>query len=331
LIKTVIDFKDIITLQINRQNRGAFKHWVKPSVTLILCAVIILKVDWAAAGRSLVQANWVVLIIIFAWMILNVVISTVKWKMLLAVHQIKYQFGRLLTYYFTATFLNNFLPGTIGGDAYRILKTFNTNGRKTGAVVSVFMERLTGILALSMLGFGGAIIGFSRTGDDISRLVIIGGLLGIAITVLGSLSGKLFKKPLRQLAHKLLPKIARDNIGIFEDYRHHLRVIFMVLLLSFLFQFCLIFYRLLLVHSVGATIPMFDMAVVVAVSTIVALIPISLNGIGLLDGSFIYLMTHYHVNYEQAFLVMLLIRLLNFPLGLIGGLFYLSDHVSFKP
>jgi len=331
LIKAFIDFKNIITLQIRKQNKDAFKRRVKLLVTLLLCAVIILKVDWTAAGRALVQANWVMLIIIFAWMLLNVVISAVKWKMLLAVHQIKYQFGQLLKYYFTATFLNNFLPSTIGGDAYRILKTFSTNGRKTGAVIAIFMERLIGILALSVLGFGGAIIGFSQTGDDISRLVIIGGLLGIATTVFGGLSGKLLKKPLRQLAHKLLPQIARDNIGIFEDYRHQFRVIFMVLLLSFLFQFCLISYRLLLVHSVGATIPMFAMAVVIVVSTIVALIPISINGIGLLDGSFIYLMTHYHVNYEQAFLVMLLIRLLNFPLGLIGGLFYLSDDASFKP
>jgi hypothetical protein len=60
-------------------------------------------------------------------------------------------------------------------------------------------------------------------------------------------------------------------------------------------------------------------------STLIANIPISINGIGLMDGSFIYLISKFGVDYDAAIIVMLIQRGLTIAVSLFGGIFYLSD------
>ncbi len=66
----------------------------------------------------------------------------------------------------------------------------------------------------------------------------------------------------------------------------------------------------------------------VSLSTLVSLLPISINGIGLLDGSFIYVLQSFHVGYEQALLVIILVRLLSYLQSLLGGIFYFFEKKS---
>ena len=297
---------------------------------MALCAVIIVKVNWHETWRALYQANWFMLIIVLIGMIVNVFTSTLKWKILLSIHKITINFSQLLKYYFTATFFNNFLPSTIGGDGYRILKTFNNSVSKAGAITSVFIERLTGIMALMIIGFLAGMIGYVKTGNDISRLVVIGGLVGIVLLIVLSLILKITKNPLKRLLRKIVPPKFSGVTEQLKEYNHQNQKIVQVILLSFLFQLSLLFYRLLLVYAVGASISIANLAVAIALSTFIALAPISINGLGLLDGSYIYLLTNFHVDYEQAFIVMILIRVLNVSLGLMGGVFYFFDKKTLR-
>jgi len=303
---------------------------MKLLITIILCAVILWKVDWGETWQALQQTNLIILCAVFVGMILNVLASTLKWKILLSIHGIQFKFSQLYKYYFTASFFNNFLPSTIGGDGYRIYKTFKNPVSKAGAFTSVFIERITGISALMFIGFIGGIVSYLQTGNEIARLVVFGGSLGLGILILFVLTIKFTASPLKRLGNKILPKRFEGIAEHLKDYKHNNRKILIVILLSLFFQLFLLFYRLLIIYAVGASISIVNLAVVVALSTIVALVPISINGIGLLDGSFIYLLANFNVGYEQAFIVMILIRLLNFPLGLIGGVFYFFDKKTLR-
>ena len=317
-------------MSLTARNYHSLLFVIKLSITIALCAVILWKVDWRETWHALQQTNLIILCTVFAGMILNVLVSTLKWKILLSIHGIQFKFSQLCKYYFTASFFNNFLPSTIGGDGYRIYKTFKNPISKAGAFTSVFIERITGISALMFIGFIGGIISYLKTGNEISRLVVFGGSLGLGILIIFFLAMKFTATPLKRLGSKILPKRFQGVTEHLKDYKHNHRKILMVILLSLFFQLFLLFYRLLIIYAVGSTISIANMAVVVALSTIVALVPISINGIGLLDGSFIYLLVTFNVGYEQAFIVMILIRLLNFPLGLIGGIFYFFDKKSLR-
>lgn len=303
---------------------------LKLLMTIGLCAVIFWKVDWRGTWNALQHTNLLILIVVFAGMILNVFISSLKWKILLSIHLIRFELGQLYKYYFTASFFNNFLPSTIGGDSYRIYKTFRNPTSKAGAVTSVLVERITGILALMFIGFIGGIVSYLQTGNEISRIVVVIGLFvsGILISIVLVLIFSV--SPLQRLIRKYLPSKIKKIVEHFGDYRSNLSKTFIVASLSLFFQFFLLCYRFLLIYAVGASVSIFDLAVVVAVSTIIALAPISLNGIGLLDGSFIYLLVGFGVSYEHAFIVMLLIRALSFLLSFVGGVFYFFDRKSLQ-
>jgi uncharacterized protein (TIRG00374 family) len=303
---------------------------VKVTITLILSALIVWKVDWQETLRALGETNIIILGLVFAGMVLNVFSSALKWKIILSIHGISFPFNQLYKYYFTSSFFNNFLLSTIGGDAYRIYKTYKNPVSKTGAFAAVLVERITGIIALLLLGYLGAIIGYIRTDNDISRIVTFGGTLGIFVFMVSILTLIFMGGSIKQFFVKIVPQKYHRLGDILQDYRRNYRKTAMITLLSLSFQFFLVIYRMLLIYAVGATISVADLAVVIALSTVVALAPISINGLGLLDGSYIYLLTQFNVGYEQAFVVMILIRLLTFTLSLIGGIFYLFDRRSLQ-
>jgi uncharacterized membrane protein YbhN (UPF0104 family) len=109
------------------------------------------------------------------------------------------------------------------------------------------------------------------------------------------------------------------------DYRRQPGRTITVMLVSVGYQLFLLAYRSLLVFAVARGMSIFDLAVVLSISTFVALIPISINGYGLLDGSMIFLLVKYGLGFNEAVVVMILTRALNLPLTLLGGLIYLSD------
>jgi glucose uptake protein GlcU len=60
----------------------------------------------------------------------------------------------------------------------------------------------------------------------------------------------------------------------------------------------------------------------------VAMLPISINGIGLAEGSFAYLISKFGVSYETGIIVMILSRVLAVLISLLGGIFYFKDKPS---
>jgi hypothetical protein len=192
------------------------------------------------------------------------------------------------------------------------------------------MERITGLLALLLLGYIGTIVVYAKSGDEIARIGLIIGSIGFGLLMVFFFAFNLKPSLFCELIRKYSPKKFRPAIAHMQDYYDKTPKTVLVLILSLFFQFVLVCNRLLLVVAVGESLSIFQLAIAITVSTVIALVPISLNGIGLLDGSFIYLLVHFGIGYEQALLVMVLIRALAIPLSLFGGIFYFLDKRSFK-
>jgi uncharacterized protein (TIRG00374 family) len=259
-------------------------------------------------------------------MLLSNAVSALKWKILLDIHGINYPLSKLTAYYLTGGFFSNFLPGMVGGDGYRIYKTMQNPHSKTGAVISVFTERVFGMMTLLFLGFCGAIVSFSIAGDDISKLGVIFGGIGLLTSFLFI---SLFSNRRIQfwaLKKPRIPQKIRRFIEHLDDYRSNKAKFLKFILSSILFYILLFLNRLILIYALGESCSVFSLALVVMISNVVAQLPISLNGIGLLDGSFIYLLTQYGVTYESAIMVMVLHRMLLILISFIGAFLYYTDR-----
>lgn len=299
---------------------------IKFVVTLALCILIFRNVDWHLTWLALRQTSPFVLAVVFIGMILNVTTSAFKWKILLALHGIQYKLLLLFRYYLIGSFFNNFLPSTIGGDGYRLYKTLTNPVSKAGAVAAIFVERITGLLALIVIGYLGAVVSYFHSGNEIAGFVVFWGSWGVVLCFCILFIIQFIPISTKQQIRGVLPRKLSNTLGFLSDYRGNLGTIVAVILLSFFFQiFLLILYCLLLMEVAGRYVSIFDVSVAVSLSTLISLLPLSINGIGLLDGSFIYVLKSFHVGYEQAVIVMILMRLLGYLQSLIGGVLYFFE------
>ena len=129
-------------------------------VTALACALILRNILWAEVVEGIGQIDAFQTVIVFGVVLLSIPISAYKWKIILEIHGIHFNFLTLQRYYFIAMFLNNFLPTSIGGDAYRVYKTMNNPTSKSCAVLAVALERVSGLAALAVLTYVGGIVGW---------------------------------------------------------------------------------------------------------------------------------------------------------------------------
>jgi uncharacterized protein (TIRG00374 family) len=256
-----------------------------------------------------------------------VTISAYKWQQLLAVHDIHYRLGQLQRWYLIATSLNNFLPTSIGGDGYRVYKTLKNPKAKSCAVLAIFVERVTGLMALLLLGYFAAFASFVRDNDELSSGFVMLGTVGIVAGLFGGwvfvrwrLAEKLAKK-------KFCPRVVASLVHIMGDFGQQSRRVVLVCAISFFFQATYILSYWLIIRALGSTTELGHLTIAVAMAQTVALLPISLGGLGLLDASFMYVMHHYGLSLEIGLSTVLVSRVLTLPLILLGGGFYvLGDN-----
>ena len=85
--------------------------------------------------------------------IINYLFSSVRWKYLILSKNVGVLY--LIRLYFIGSFFNNFLPTSIGGDAYKVVKLGDRLGSKADAFTATFLERFIGMLALLVISIYG--------------------------------------------------------------------------------------------------------------------------------------------------------------------------------
>ncbi len=316
--------------------RKRWMFWVKLVITVGLLAWIILAVDWYEVMQHMVLLSWWVVAVVLVIWTGCVFGSAMKWQQLLAVHGAHYRLWTLSRWYFIGFFLGQFLPSMIGGDAYRVYKTLDNPAGKTSAVLAIFVERATGMLALLAMGWAAALVLLLRTGDTLAMwLVYLGG--GAALAGVATLAVMMrFKLLGRAARHRRCPGKVRVLIERSWEYREHPLRMAYVGLLSFLFHGSRVFLYALLFWAIAEPEGVMEITIVMAVTTVISMLPISLNGYGLVDGSFIYMMAAYSsadtaTATAAATTVMVLVRVTTIPVAMIGGVFYFSETGAKSP
>lgn len=305
---------------------------LKLLVTVTLCIWLIWRADWSNVLAAFHHIGVPLIATALVMMTLNVTISAYKWQLLLSIHRVPFEFLTLHRYYFIAMFFNNFLPSTIGGDSYRVIKTMDNQRSRSSAVIAVLMERLTGMAALLLLGYLSALVEYSRQGDELSATVVTIGSVGLVLGI-----PAIWMIMTRGLPGSWRPtgKFIAPLTHIIEhasDYRLDPARSLKVIAVSFLFQlYSSIPCYLLLHYGAQVDCSFFEVLIVMAMVNVLAVLPISINGIGVVDGAFVYLMGRYNVPYEAALAVMMIMRALVVPMSLVGAVFYFMDRRVTSP
>jgi len=95
--------------------------------------------------------NWFFFISSFLLAIVMLMVSCMKWKVLLDASGQRLNYFTLMRIYLIGYFFSNLLPSTVGGDVIRSYYVGRLIDNQASAATSVFLERFTGMLFLLVL------------------------------------------------------------------------------------------------------------------------------------------------------------------------------------
>lgn len=131
------------------------KKQTKFAIKLIIClafiAWIVFVVDWREVWLHLQKIRlWQIIFYFFVY-IAGILISAKKWAWLAKIKAIHFPFSHFFKLYFSATFINNFLPSFIGGDTFKAYQIGKKDKKYPEAFSTVVIDRITGLLGAMIL------------------------------------------------------------------------------------------------------------------------------------------------------------------------------------
>jgi len=235
---------------------------------------------------------------------------------------------------FIGFFFNNFLPTSFGGDAVKAYYAGKKANRKAGGFAGVFMDRVLAMIPFTLLPAIAVTCMANKIGNKgltITVYLLLAGCVVFLWLLLHKSTAKYLAFILEPFKTKVWYDKIRNGYGYLNVYKHHKSVVAQSFMLSVLAQVCAIvstyfFAKAIGVEDVGVGI----FFVVVPVVWVMTLIP-SLNGLGVREGGFVYLLKSY-MPHEQAFAISIIILASLAVFGLIGGIIYSfkKSHFTFK-
>lgn len=261
--------------------------------------------------------------LIFLFILLSVIVSGIKWHALLPINKIS--IVKITRIFNIGLFFNNFLPSSIGGDGMRIYLVNKEGVRKSTSASSVILDRLFASLTLAGLGFFSSI--FATHFNLLAFLMFTFLLLLVAILITLILKGWIpgfINKRESIIKNKLL-----SFIDAAKEIKSNKRAIIKNLFLGAIFQILVALVIGAIFYGLGFNIPGFiDLIYISTATSVLAMVPLGLNGYGLREGAYIYLLSTYGYTISQALSISVIFAVMVSIFSFLGGLDYALAHIS---
>ncbi|NDJ35135.1 MAG: flippase-like domain-containing protein [Chloroflexi bacterium] len=249
----------------------------------------------------------------------SVLIRAARWRVMLRPMDIDVGLFELARLYLLGFFWDTFLPSGFGGDVVKAIELSRRSSQTEQAVTSVVAERLVGLLGTSLIAL--VVVLIPPMLVPLWVLAVIGGV-SLAILV----GGALLRADLLDWLADHLPFLRRvtghKTVRKFDAAlkAYDMRTIAAGVLTSLPFTGALVLVNYLLGLSLGMDIPIAYYLVFVPVVSIVNLLPLSFNGIGVREYMYNLLFgTIVGVGAGQPVALAILFNILRIGVGLLGG------------
>jgi len=125
---------------------------IRLGISSVLLGWVGWKTDWGKFGEafsSLRLELWLAAVGLFA---LAQTISARRWQIITRALGFNQTMGQLTRLYFIGTYFSMLMPTSVGGDVVRAWYLDNRSGRRLKAFLSVFLDRLSGLMVLLAIG-----------------------------------------------------------------------------------------------------------------------------------------------------------------------------------
>jgi len=284
------------------------------------------NMDLTLFFRDLKRVNPYVILFVAIFFICLQAVSAFRWSIILH-KDVDVPYRKLLAIYFIGMFFNNFLPTMVGGDIIKGLYLYRESKKGGVSVASIFMDRYSGFSALIIITTIAFITGYSLIkGTTLTGFLIflIGGYTAASLVI--------WVGPLHSWAMRILAKIHFYGINHKVDalyktlmgYKGHKDILVKILLISFVVQAGVIVGYYILAHSLGIDVKLAYFFFFIPLATVITMVPITVGGLGIREGAFVYLFTMVGATKAQAISLSLIWYAVMVVVSMIGGIAFIK-------
>jgi uncharacterized membrane protein YbhN (UPF0104 family) len=284
--------------------------------SVALLAFLAWRTDWSQVAGTLRQLHWTRWLLGVGLYAATQVVSSLRWQLLARPLGFGQPLVRFVRLYFVGMFFNLVLPTSVGGDVVRAWYLAETTRRRSAAFVSVLLERSSGLLVLIALACLATLYVPPQLPAWIPR--------GVWFVTAAAFAGVL-TFPLAVRASNRLSRF-RPVVETARAYLRRPGLLLGTTLLSVVVQLANVVLVWLLGEALGVSVPALYYGVLVPVVTLLTLLPISLNGMGVREGATIFLLAPFQVTAAQALTLAFAWFATFTAASLAGVVFYLMGH-----
>ena len=299
--------------------RKRMKKWfivaVKVSISVFLITVLIANINWGEVWYYFLMTDiWFVgLSIVFY--VIGLMISACKWQRMAQYLSFDHKTAFYLHTYVFGTFLNNFFPSFLGGDAYRIIALGKDERRIKDASTTIVVDRLSGLYATMIL----AVIWGMLNIDRIMHNGLTSWLL-MGVVVCTICGGVVLVVPITRnvIAQKFFPKIIVTYVRDVSRFRDGAisRVVLVYAVIFTIVGVACSNYMLFL--AMGVEISIKDFMSVIFLASIVSAIPVTIGNIGTKEWAYVLLFGIFGVSGSAAIAIVILSRALQMGVSVVA-------------
>jgi uncharacterized protein (TIRG00374 family) len=305
-------------------NRKRLFNLLKILVSLVLIVVILRSVDVASLWQVVRQANPWYLLATLAVVIAGVILRAYRWQILLHDQKVNAPIQELTSLWFVSFLFTNLLPSGIGGDAVRMYELSRSSERGAEAVSSVLVDRFMGLFALQAIGLAALAFGWRLVPTEIVLVTVA--VFGASLLAAWMVS---FRRLWDALARRIplfnrLLSIKPVN-GLVNSLQSYSRgALLRTFGVGLGFNVLLIGMNVLIGSALGADLSLAYYMMFVPLTSLVLILPISFAGLGVREGTYVFLFAQAGLQKEVALSLSLLVYVLGtVSPGVIGGVIYL--------
>lgn len=311
-VRVRLSSRDVPTVRVQSgppKRRGVVLVFLKLALSIGLLGVLFSRVDperlWGVARTA--SVTW--LGAALGLYLLMILASAWRWGLLLEAQHIRLPFRRLTASFLVATFFNNFLPSNIGGDVIRVADTAAAAGSKTLATTIVLIDRAIGLLGLVLVAAVGATATtrLAQTATPSGAVLLWVGFAVAMIVAAPVLVAPGWVAQLLQPLRTFHPEWVDERLGRLTSALYRFRETPGTLGACFagaiLVQAILVGFYLAIAHSMRIPVGFAELAVVVPISFVVQMLPVSMNGFGVREATFGFYFSQLGLPLESALLV----------------------------
>jgi len=296
-----------------------WKLAVKLLVSVGLLLYLTRRVDFGEIAGFLRRADPWLLVAALLLYLLGQCLSAVKWARLATAVGFRESLPRFGAYYFIGMFFNAFGFGTVGGDVVRALYLAGGGGRRALALNTVLADRVSGLLVL----LGIALVSLVLLHHYELPAAVYWGVITLSSVLLGS--WRLLPRLLPWVfpaENRLRRLIERDLAPYWNDGW----LLLQIGGLSAIFHLSQIGVLMILTRALRLDVPWSYCFIFGPLVNIMAAVPVSLNGLGVREGGYVYFLAHIGVSQDSAVAFALTWFAVVMLAGVVGGFVYLAHR-----